>query len=627
MGSNVRLNIRQANAARCDGRAIKISGPAQSGKTEVLIERVRILLEQGISADKILVGTVSAVAADELRERLAARLETDVRELNVATVQRICTEVLSTDEAKRATGRIPYVLNAAEYKFALEDVKTLGTTSRKLRRMLDFIYRQWSLLRPESEWMSRHGEGAVIEYLEELLREQGAMLKEELAPICAQYLRKDDGARNRHAYEYVLWDEFQDLDKAQQTCVCLLAQRQLAVFGDEETCVKAASSYPYPKGFIEFDKLRRNVETHVLPHGHAPVRNSPLNDAVTCRNMIESSKWDDVAQAGIASRTMVWDDPESELAGISRFIASAALNHSADKILVIVPNPAWGRGIERSLGSCKIESSAICGAPLTGDPRNPQHAAAQVAYVKLALLAQPTNLTAWRCWIGFGNHLLNSDIWARLMAFSKQHGLAIVDAMALIADAHDEPFEHARIVAERYSSARNLQSALGECKGADLLRAIGADKIPAFKAIQATMSGNENAPALFDMVRAYCLDPYFAPGAKVRIIEPHRCAGIEAGFVFVAAAVNGFYPTREAFEIISTPQTRDRTLSEQRQAFTCAAMTASKHLAFSTFLSAPLELAEQSGMKINRVRYENGQRRAHLSTSLFVNRIAQERQG
>ena len=94
--------------------------------------------------------------------------------------------------------------------------------------------------------------------------------------------------------------------------------------------------------------------------------------------------------------------------------------------------------------------------------------------------------------------------------------------------------------------------------------------------------------------------------------------GQEAKVVCVFGAVDGFYPTRDAFEVVSTDEERETVLSNGRRAFTSAAAKANELLVVSYFSKANLELAEQTKMQVTRVKSEHGDRIALLRPSQFV---------
>ena len=71
-----RWTTEQAQAIQARGGALLVSAAAGSGKTAVLVERiVRLVVERGVSIDRMLIVTFTRAAAGEMRERLETRLD------------------------------------------------------------------------------------------------------------------------------------------------------------------------------------------------------------------------------------------------------------------------------------------------------------------------------------------------------------------------------------------------------------------------------------------------------------------------------------------------------------------------------------------------------------------------
>lgn len=82
----MRFTPAQEAAIRADNRELLVSAAAGSGKTAVLVERiVRLIVERGISIERMLIVTFTRAAAGEMRERLETRLnEAAVNEPHLA---------------------------------------------------------------------------------------------------------------------------------------------------------------------------------------------------------------------------------------------------------------------------------------------------------------------------------------------------------------------------------------------------------------------------------------------------------------------------------------------------------------------------------------------------------------
>lgn len=233
-----REQLRAINAH--DG-IVQVIAPAGSGKTAVLIERVRELLRRGVPTDRILCTTFNRDARSELEQRLRAagvpsvaartfhstgwRLMREeglarrngVREASFNQWRRLCALAL------RETGKW---LDPADARAAIGDLKLgLLATPREF-----------------AEQAHKHPEGETVAYLYELYERQLAEDQvhdfDDLVLGAVRALRDDEELRRRwqSRFSQVLVDEYQDIEPAQELLVRILAAPQDGFFcvGDED---------------------------------------------------------------------------------------------------------------------------------------------------------------------------------------------------------------------------------------------------------------------------------------------------------------------------------------------------------------------------------------------------------
>lgn len=84
------LNIEQKLAVQTDASKVLVASGAGSGKTRVIMERIKFLLEQGAEARKIYAITFTNAAAAEMRERL----DESAQEVFIGTIHSLANRIL-----------------------------------------------------------------------------------------------------------------------------------------------------------------------------------------------------------------------------------------------------------------------------------------------------------------------------------------------------------------------------------------------------------------------------------------------------------------------------------------------------------------------------------------------------
>ena len=615
-----------------DGRIAKVRGGAACGKTEAVIRRALHLLSEGTDPGDILIEATSTAAATTLRRRLidAApdNLEVSAGAVRITTATDACVTVLGSDAAIAHIGRKPRVLNSAEYKFFLEDLKTLGLPIRRLRKILRRFFERWAHGADESEWLQPGDETLVFEAVRKNLTLLDAMLAEEVPILACRWLQKDAAAKEEASYAYVLCDDFQNLTRAQQQAMCLLAGEQIVVFGNPNEVGVPPEANPNPLGFTEFDARRKGVEVFELGESFIDRDIQAFADALLAEeNMDESYAATTATREGDGVTCIKWRTPEEEIDGLTKVIR-VRMNEKSDlapaDMCVVVPNKRWARTLERVLKKRGFETSAAgVGYGLPGDPREQWEDTALAAYVRLGLVAHPDDAVLWRCWCGFGNYLTNSDKWLHLVEWASSknmRALEAIDALASLAEGDEEPFTSAAALASRVREGKELIKKNARRRGFVLLRSVGASNVREFEDAVEKIEGDEGAAELFELISESAeVGSAFPENSRVmRIATYENMAGVNAEIVVMFAAVDGFMPHRDAFEVISTDADREVIMTRDRKFMHSAAAKARKLLVVSYFSKSDLETAEKTKMQVVRVRAEDGKRMARVRPSTFL---------
>ena len=90
---SIMLNPEQTQAVKCTEGPVMIISCAGAGKTTVILERVKHLVELGNPTEKILVTTFSRAAASDMRKRFEEAY--DIRGVKFSTIHALCRVILT----------------------------------------------------------------------------------------------------------------------------------------------------------------------------------------------------------------------------------------------------------------------------------------------------------------------------------------------------------------------------------------------------------------------------------------------------------------------------------------------------------------------------------------------------
>ena len=280
------LNESQRRAVEyCDGASLVIAGSG-SGKTRVLTYKIAWLMEQGMAPWQILALTFTNKAAREMKERIGRLVgEERARYLQMGTFHSVFARILRAEAE-----HIGFNSNFTIYDQT--DSRSLVRTIIKEMRLDDKVYDLSSvadrismaknhLMLPqayaESAWakddnrMNRHEVTNIYIRYAERCRQANAMDFDDLLVQTWILFKNHEEVRQKYVdkFQFVLVDEYQDTNYAQQAIVYQLTkERQMVcVVGDD-----AQSIYSFRGANIDnilnFQNLYRNAKLFKLEQNY-----------------------------------------------------------------------------------------------------------------------------------------------------------------------------------------------------------------------------------------------------------------------------------------------------------------------------------------------------------------------
>ncbi|MBV9234037.1 MAG: UvrD-helicase domain-containing protein, partial [Candidatus Eremiobacteraeota bacterium] len=245
------LNDAQSAAVgQTDGPVLIFAG-AGSGKTRVLTHRIAYLLgEMRVSPDRILAVTFTNKAAGEMKSRLQSMVGPVARDLWVGTFHSMCVRMLRRDGHRIGIAPNFAVIDELDQRQLLKDIlEDLDYDDRQLSPgacLVEIDKAKNALLWPEQYAQTQTsfvGERIANVYTEyqRRLSESNSLDFDDLIVRTIDLLQRDAATRKKYQqkFEYVLVDEYQDVNAAQYRLVALLSgyHGNITVVGDDDQSI------------------------------------------------------------------------------------------------------------------------------------------------------------------------------------------------------------------------------------------------------------------------------------------------------------------------------------------------------------------------------------------------------
>jgi DNA helicase-2/ATP-dependent DNA helicase PcrA len=245
------LNDIQTQAVEHTDGPVLIFAGAGSGKTRVLTHRIALLLgRKKIAPDRILAVTFTNKAAGEMKTRLERMVGASARDLWVGTFHAMCVRMLRRDGSKAGISPSFAIIDDADQRQLVKDIlDDLDYDERQLAPgacLHEISKAKNSLIWPDKYHESQTtflGERLANVYTEyeRRLRESNSLDFDDLIVRTIDLLERDEKTREKYQnkFEYILVDEYQDVNVAQYRLIALLGARHknVTVVGDDDQSI------------------------------------------------------------------------------------------------------------------------------------------------------------------------------------------------------------------------------------------------------------------------------------------------------------------------------------------------------------------------------------------------------
>jgi DNA helicase-2/ATP-dependent DNA helicase PcrA len=587
-----------AIASSDEPRIRVVAGPG-SGKTFSLMRRIARLLENGVAPESILLVTFTRTAAHDLKKELVKLGVPGSDEVNAGTLHSFCYRILKKDSVLEITGRHPRPLFNYELDFVMKDLqKSMGLGKKQVEKKIKAFEAAWARLQSDIPgWPIDANDRAFQNTLIPYLKFHKSMLIGEVIPEALKYLRNNPQAEERTAFKHVFVDEYQDLNKAEQDLINIIASNSsFMIIGDEDQSIYEKFRNAHPEGIRTFNQTHvgtidypliecRRCPTEIVKAADSFIQNNTIRDK---RNLIPRKE----NPKGVI-HSVQWPTFSDEKDGIVDFIQKRIKDGiNPGKILVMCPRRDIGYAIKERLIAQAVEAHSFFTEEIFDDEN------AQKAMSLLNLLVNKYDRIALRCWIGFGSSTANVSGYQNLITHCQQNKEEPFDVINKLSE-NKNSIKYTSHIIERFRELLQLFEKYSGMKTKDII----ADLFPKsqtwaypFLEFLEEFDDENSVEEIQREVFSNVINPEMPLDVEyVRIMSIHKSKGLTSDISIICGVIEGLIPridnSLEGEEAL-------RFLEEQRRLFFVGITRPKKELVISSVSRIQKTLAYQMKVKV-----------------------------
>lgn len=605
-----------------------LAGPG-TGKTFAMMRRVARLLESGVQPTGILAVTFTRTAANDLVEQLEGLGVAGADQVSAKTLHSLSFSILGRAAVFHATGRTPRPLLGCEQEMLAYDLADQFGGKRKVGKLIRKFETYWATLQHHTPgWPTDPVEQQFDIRLRDWLRFHKAMLVGELVSIAYDFVRLNPGHQDIPVYTHVLVDEYQDLNKADQSLIDELSgPANVMVVGDEDQSIYSFR-HANPEGIVEYPNTHNNTHDEtIMECRRCPQLIVRLASALIGHNHRQNPKNLNPRAANpqgtvyIVQHPSVADEIECLSAYVENFLVSN-LQTPGGEVLVLTSRRMIGNGIRDNLNARVQQHNYTWSASSFYYEDALEDDQAALGFAVLTLLVDVQDRAALRLWLGAGSPDGRAKPFKRVWNYCNANNMTPYDVMrALVAGTINIPYSGPLQV--RFQALTQRVAALQNAPLQTVVDDVFPANVPECADVRvlalAAMANAANVNELLDELRVLITQPEIpgSQGNSVRIMSLHKSKGLTAKVVIIAGCVAGVLPMID--HRLTVPE-QDRQIEEQRRLFYVGITRSTDTLVISSARSLPFADAKQAGVVV----YQEAHGKAILQASPFIAELGNE---
>lgn len=583
-----------------------MAGPG-TGKSFAMKRRIARLLEEGTDPTRILAVTFTRNAAASIVNDLNGLEVAGCDAIVAGTLHGYCFGLLSKEEVLAISGRVPRPVVTFTTKKVLQfearpmlaDLVAVGGFGgkRECSKRIRAFEAAWARLQSEEPgWPVDPVDAEFQAVLLNWLVFHRAMLIGELVPEAHRYLRNNPACPALLAFDHVIVDEYQDLNRAEQDLIDMLGRvGHTAIVGDVDQSIYRFR-HANPEGIEGFgithphthdenlDECRRCPTRVVAMADHLIRQNHPGHIQPRLRPLPGKPEGE--------VHIIQWVSIDEEAQGLADYVSwlVSEKNIPPSEILILTPRRLIGYRLRDCIAAADIAVHSFYHEEALEEQE------AQRAFAALTLLVNNEDRVALRWWLGQGATTERVGPYRRLRAHCEATGVSPWDAMMSLVAGQIKIANTEALVANfenlvqlldtiRYQELEVVVNMLlpENSEGCQVLR----------EAALLAMPQCEDVSDLFDALRIEVTQPEMPDeGDFVRIMSLHKSKGLTSKVTIVAGCIRGLIPFQDFDE---TPAEQAQILLEQRRLFYVAITRCTEILVLSSAIRLQRNFAFKIG--------------------------------
>ncbi len=585
-----------------------MAGPG-TGKSFAMKRRAARLLEGGQVAGRILAVTFTRNAAASLVDDLHDLHVPGSENIRAGTLHAFCFGLLNQQAVFQYLGRVarPVITFSKhgvlqfEGGTMLDDLVTMGAfgPKRDCTKRIRAFEAAWARLQSDAAgWPQDPIDRAFQTALISWLRFHQAMLIGELVPEALRFLRNNPGCEARAAFDHVIVDEYQDLNRAEQDLLQLLsADRAIAIVGDVDQSIYRFR-HANPDGIQSYNTRHPGTHDEVLREcRRCPTRVVAIANHLIGHNHPGAAGPHLQPLPGNAPgeiHLVQWDSVEEEANGIAEYVRTLmAKGISPGDILILTPRRLLGYATRDRIRERDVPVHSFYHEEALEEDD------AQRAFALLSLLVDGEDRVALRWWLGHGSPSGRRNAYQRLWQHCEQSNISPKTALdACVAGTLTLP--HTNDLVQKYRELTRILDDLRPRNLSDLVDTLapaGSDACSVMReAALLDLPEMESVNDLLDCLRTSVTQPSMPEEVDyVRVMSLHKSKGLTSKVTIISGCTQGLIPFVNVDE---TAEEAQATLQEQRRLFYVAITRCTETLVISSTVRMPRKFAWKIGARV-----------------------------